>query len=178
MNRPHSLLVANLLIFAVIAGGPVSAGETTTVIVVRHAEKLTDSSDPELSEAGKERTTALTRMLADVELSAIYSTPFKRTIATVEPIATERGLEIALTPVDDGLEKHAEDVARRAVTDHAGTAVLVVGHSNTVPAILKSLGVDGAPPLTEKDYDDLFVVSIDESGGARLVHLHYGAVSP
>ena len=39
----------------------------------------------------------------------------------------------------DTIEKHAADVARRAVTDHAGTAVLVVGHSNTVPAILKSL---------------------------------------
>jgi broad specificity phosphatase PhoE len=179
MKRPcKRILIASLLVLAAFTFVPVAAGEATTVIVVRHAEKMTDSSDPSLSMDGKVRAATLGQMLADVELSAILSTPFKRTTGTVAGIAKARGLEVTITPIDDGLAKHVEDIARRIKEDHAGGAVLVVGHSNTVPAIVGALGIDGVSELTEKDYDDLFVVNIDESGVAHLMHLHYGEVSP
>lgn len=179
MKRPcKRTLLASLLIFAAAAVIPVLAGTATTVIVVRHAEKMTDSTDPLLSEAGKERAAELAHVLADVKLSAIISTPFKRTTGTVAAIAETRGIEITLMPIDGGLEKHVADIARRVVEKYAGSAVLIVGHSNTVPAIVRKFGIDGLPELTEKDYDDLFVLNIDGSGTAQLVHLHYGAVSP
>jgi len=179
MNRlRYTALIATLLIFAVIAGVPAAAADTTTVILVRHAEKMTDSSDPELSEAGVARAAALVRVLADVKLSAIFSTPFKRTTETVAAIGAERGIDVVITAIEEGLEKHVADVVRRVTQDHPGETVLVVGHSNTVPAILGGLGIHGAPALSEKDYDDLFVVTIEADGSAQLMHLHYGAVSP
>jgi hypothetical protein len=56
--------------------------------------------------------------------------------------------------------------------------VLVVGHSNTLPAILESLGVAAAPRLTEADYDDLFVAIVHRCATAQLIHLHYGEPTP
>lgn len=65
-----------------------------SIIVVRHAEKAVAESDPPLSEKGQRRARALAEMLSKVQLSAIYSTPYKRTAQTVEPLAEQLGLAV------------------------------------------------------------------------------------
>ncbi|MFG0275205.1 MAG: phosphoglycerate mutase family protein [Phycisphaerales bacterium] len=147
----------------------------TTVVLARHAEKVTiqETPDPPLTEAGLARAAALARVLADVPLDAAYATHYRRTRDTAKPAATVHGLAVQ--------ERDARDVAGTAaeiLREHDGDTVLIVGHSNTVPAMIRALGVDTDLTLNEaEDYDDLFVVRIDDDGRATLLHLHYGAPS-
>ncbi len=153
---------------------------STTVYLVRHAEKAADgSADPPLTEAGLERAEALARALADVELAAIYSTQFARTRDTGQAVATRQGLEVTMVPIEPGgIDDYMTSFPARVLDAHAGHAVLIVGHSNTVPRLIEALGIPSAPGLTEQDYDDLFRVTTGSAGEARLLHLHYGEASP
>ena len=62
-----------------------------TIIIVRHAEKVDDSHNPQLSPKGKMRAQALARHLQDVGINAVYSTGYIRTIDTVSPLAKTWG---------------------------------------------------------------------------------------
>lgn len=168
-----------ILILVVCCAAPAVAADATTVFLARHAEKATGSSDPELTEGGRRRAEELARVLADAGIDAVYSTPFARTRQTAAAVAKVLGLEVGTTPIEAGqAARHPDDVARMIREKHAGQRVLVVGHSNTVPGIAASLGAEGVPALTEADYDDLFVVTVDGSGTTDWLHLHYGAKSP
>ena len=52
----------------------------------------------------------------------------------------------------------------------AGNA-LIIGHANTLPEIIKGLGVSTPIAIAESEYDNLFVVTAGSPG--RLIHLHY-----
>lgn len=147
----------------------------TTVVLVRHAEKVDDSRDPRLSEAGEERAQELARVLADVQFDAVLSTPFVRTRETGRPVAAQVGVPITETPVTAA---YASDLAARLRTDYAGRTVLVVGHSNTTPDVMRALGVPDVQAIADNEYDDLFIVTLLPSGSARAVHLHYGKPTP
>src|SRR5260370_35463042 len=66
----------------------------TTVILVRHAEKIIDpnNADPDLSPAGQARAQELVHMFGDAGINAIYATQYKRTQETVKPLADKLGL--------------------------------------------------------------------------------------
>src|SRR5438874_13735457 len=57
----------------------------TTIILVRHAEKISDpnNSDTDLSTDGQARAQLLARMFGNSEINAIYETQYKRTQETV-----------------------------------------------------------------------------------------------
>ena len=150
----------------------------TTVVVVRHAEKADSGSDPALSEAGRARAELLARQLIDLDVEAIYATQFLRTQQTAQPLAEQLDLEITVDTLGEDLEAALRGIGERLLEERAGQTVLVVGHSNTVPALIEALGVGDAPPLTDSDYDDLFVVTVSPAGEAGMLHLHYGARSP
>jgi phosphohistidine phosphatase SixA len=144
-------------------------GEPTTLILVRHAEKADDSEDPPLTDEGRARALELHRVLSDVDVGAVYSTPFVRTRGTVRPIAEEHGLKIRTYDAAS-----AADEVRAILKRHPGETVLIVGHKPSVPAMLNALlGEEKLPKL--KRYDDLFVVSVPPTGTPDIVHLHYGA---
>ena len=181
--RTRLLMLA--LLFALLAPGPwahVAAAptataeptdSTTTVILVRHAEKDTVllGSDPPLSAAGIVRARELARVLGQVKISAIYVTPWQRTRQTAQPLATRLG--DTLTVVDA-----IDETVERLRTRHHGQIVLVVGHSNTVPQIIERLTGQPVPPYTEGEYDPLYVVTLVPGRRARVVRLHYGAGRP
>lgn len=146
---------------------PAAPTQPLVVYAVRHAEKVTERGDPELSPEGTARAAELARVLADVPVDAIYSTNTKRTRTTAQPLATAKGLEI---------QSYAP--GRLAPTLAAGTArcVVVVGHSNTVPALLRGLGAAYEPKLLQ-GYDDLFL-AFHTTGAPLIQHLHYGAKKP
>ncbi|MFC0445152.1 SixA phosphatase family protein [Pseudidiomarina halophila] len=133
-----------------------------SIIVVRHAEKAVAESDPPLSEKGQRRAQALAEMLSKVQISAIYSTPYKRTEQTVSPLAQQHGLEVKNYRAGDGENLAAQ--LRDAQQD-----VLVVGHSNTVPGIVRALDIE-VEDLTEQDYGDVFVVQFRQ-GKPQLLRL-------
>jgi phosphohistidine phosphatase SixA len=138
----------------------------TTVWVVRHAEKTAEKDDPPLSVAGIARAQELARVLATAGIDAIYTSEYTRTKDTAAPLATRLGITPTVVTARDvvGLA--------RTIANRGGT-VLVVGHSNTVPAILRSLGATERIAITEDTYDDLFQLTLAPEG-PTLHHLHYG----
>src|SRR5882724_305486 len=89
-----SLLAAVLGTVVVFAYFATFSRPVTTVIVVRHAEKNIEPSnpDPDLSPAGQARAQELSRMFGDAGVNAIYATQYKRTQQTVKPLADKLGL--------------------------------------------------------------------------------------
>ena len=141
-----------------------SSFSQSTVFIVRHAEKADDSKDAELSEAGRARAEALANMLRDSKISVIYTTEFKRTQQTAAPLAKALGLTVTTLPA----ENRAALVAKlRTSTANS----LVVGHGNTIPDIIKALGISEPVNISESDYDNLFVVLLGEK--PYLIRLHY-----
>ena len=150
--------------------------EMPTVILVRHAEKADDhATDPVLFPAGIARAEALAVTLKDAGVSAIITTPFKRTILTAQPLAKARGITSQVIPIArDGVAQHVQAVVAAIRKFGAGDVVLVVGHSNTVPAIVAALGGPTMPVICEADYANLLVLTADVAGGVRLIRAKYG----
>jgi broad specificity phosphatase PhoE len=148
----------------------------TTIIVVRHAEKLTDDPrDPSLNAVGVERAKALSSALQNAGVTAIYVTQYKRTRQTAEPLAQQFGIPIVERPVNSANSAtYAQDLAKEILTSSAGKGVLVVGHSNTVPDIVKALSGSAVPAITDPEYDHIFIVTIPATGSPRLMELRFG----
>ena len=179
LPRMHlSLLLACSLLAActgAVRMAPAAADTTTTTfIVVRHAEKVDASRDPDLSPAGRARAQALAESLEGRELVAIHATEFKRTGQTVAPTAAARG--IAITPYPAA--QPAAEFAAQLKAAHPRGSVLIAGHSNTVPAIVAALCACDVAPMPDHEYDRLSIVRIDAGGDARLTVERYGAASP
>ena len=160
------------LVIVLAHSGPAAAQDLTTVLVVRHTEKVSDASDAVLSEVGWNRARELQRITADANITVLFASQYARAQQTLEPIANQLGLEILVHDAGD-----SEGLARRILADHAGEVVLVSGHSNTVTEIVAALGAPEPPPIEDWDYDDLFVVTIGPEQNARVVHLSYGEPS-
>ena len=67
--------------------------QSVTIIMVRHAERG-DGDNPDLTLAGRQRAEALAELMRDVDLAAVYSTPFNRTEQTARPTADQKELSI------------------------------------------------------------------------------------
>ncbi len=143
------------------AGRQNPAPQTTVIYLLRHAEKVDESRDSELSDAGRRRAAALAAMLRDVHFDAAYSTDFKRTRGTIEPIARARELTLDVRTDPRRLADHI-------LHEQRGKTVLICGHSNTVPDNLRDLGVPIAEPMLE-GFDDLFIVTVvHDARGERI----------
>jgi len=160
--------VATIVMMAALVA-PCAFAELTTVLLVRHAEKVaTTDKDPDLTDDGHAHARALVETLARVDLAAIYSTPFTRTRDTVAPVAAAKGLEITVVEAGPDL---ATTLARRILEEHRGRTVLVSGHSNTLGPTLEALGAGPSFELDESEYGDLFVCTIPEQGPPRVLRL-------
>lgn len=154
---------------------------TTTIIFVRHAEKAdTGGDDPPLSEAGERRVAELTREMLEVDviagIDAVYATPYRRTQQTAQPIADALGLPIntydAIDPAD---EDATEDFVDGVLREHKGGIVLIVGHSNTVPAMIAGLGGHkNVPEIAEDEYDNIYILAIPWFGKTKTIRMRYG----
>ena len=136
---------------------PAVASAQSLVIVVRHAERADGGSmspnaqpDPSLSAEGEARAKRLATMLADSGVKAIYATEYKRTQETAKPIAERLGLNVQTHKGQD-----AAGLAAVLKSQHGKDVVLVVGHSNTMPAIIKALG-GPAVTVPEPEYDAIY----------------------
>ncbi|WP_341502117.1 phosphoglycerate mutase family protein [Gallaecimonas sp. GXIMD4217] len=147
----------------------------THVYVMRHGEKAADHPrDPSLAEAGQRRARALSVFLAERDIAAVYCSQFRRTCDTALPTAREAGLTPTVVPISPDIGAFSQAFAERLLAEHQGQAVLVVGHSNTVPALVAALTGLRMAPLAEDDYGSLFHVRIDEAGRAELERLRVG----
>jgi broad specificity phosphatase PhoE len=148
----------------------------TTVIVVRHAEKAAQpAADPPLTDVGRARAEALWAAVQDAGVRAVITTQYARTAQTAAPTVEHLGIKPEI--VGAGGADHPARVAA-AIRKHAGETVLVVGHSNTVPAVIAALGAKEPAAICDEAYDNLYVVTIDAGGKASVIHARYGAATP
>ncbi|MBN8262943.1 MAG: histidine phosphatase family protein, partial [Xanthomonadales bacterium] len=127
------LLACSLL--AACATMPRPDAAVASFVIVRHAEKVDASRDPDLSPAGHARATALAERLNGRDLVAIYATEFKRTGQTVAPAAAAHALPVTAY----ASAQPAAEFAAALKAQHPRGVVLVAGHSNTVPDIVAAL---------------------------------------
>ena len=148
---------------------------TTTMIFVRHAERAGPSADdPGLTLAGQRRAMELARQLVDADVvagvDAIYSTPFRRTRETAQPVADALDLPINIYDPSDN-----EAVLETILKNHKGKIILVVGHSNTLPTLIADLGASKkVPPIAETEYDNIYIISIPWFGKTKTIRLRFG----
>lgn len=178
-RRRRQRRIQIVIIYSAIAVGLAwffESQATTTVIFVRHAEKAAVPADnPGLSDAGKQRADELARQLVEADViagvDAIYSTSYRRTEETVQPVASALDL-----PINSYDATNTETIMDEIVRQHKGQIVLVVGHSNTVPALIGNMGASKkVPEIDENEYDNIYIVSIPWFGKTKTIRLRYGA---
>ncbi len=149
-----------------------TASAQGNIFLVRHAERADTAggaapmmaADPNLSDAGRQRAESLAAILKDAGITAIYTTEFKRTQETAAPLAKALGITLTTVP--------AKDTAGLVQKLKSATAnVLVVGHSNTVPEIVKALGVTPPLKIEDAEYDNLLIVP--SAPQPQLIRLRY-----
>ena len=161
--------IAVLFLLAVACAG--TGISDTTVLIVRHAEKMVNAgTDPDISPEGVARAKALAAVAEHAGVEAAYVTQYKRTKETAEPLHVPMiEVPVNLSAPGDYPKRLAEAIASRS----SGKVVLVVSHSNTIPAIVEELAHVKVPPLADPEYDRLYVVT-----GSRVVAAQYGHPSP
>ncbi len=163
MGRAAGIIVALL-----IAAAAPSASGQEAIYLVRHAERADTSADSPLSSAGQARAKRLASWLRDAGITKIYTTDLRRTIQTAAPLAAA----INLTPTVIAASDTAALVARvHAAGPH--DRLLIVGHSNSVPEVLRALGVTPAIAIADTEFDNLFVVIPHGGAPAVMLRLRY-----
>ena len=141
------------------------ANAAPVIFIVRHAEKAsTSDKNPDLSPEGQKRADALANILKNSQITAVFVTEFKRTQETAAP--TARAAHVSPTVIV------ANDIGvlverLRSLNGNA----LVVGHGNTIPDLLKALGITTPVSIPEDDYAEIFAVVLGDA--PQLVRLHY-----
>ena len=153
-----------------IAARPDRKQGMSRYILVRHCEKASSGeTDPGLTTRGEERAKALVGALEQEKVDVIYSTPYKRTQATVQPLAAAQRVNVSII---EGTNDKA--FAKRLLSDHKGQSVVIASHINVIPDLVKLLGVQEKVTLDEGAYGDMFIVDIDAKGRPRLTRARFG----
>jgi phosphohistidine phosphatase SixA len=178
--RRARLVLPCVLLLAAAAARAAAQG-ATTVILVRHAEKVDANPldrDAPLSPAGRRRARDLAAALQGRRVDAILVTQLKRTRETARPLAARRGI----TPEETHLGRDSDSAAAEVVSliraRHRGQTVVVVGHSTTIPRIIALLGGPTLRPLCENAHRHLYTLVVPRAGPVRLTHTHFGAPDP
>jgi broad specificity phosphatase PhoE len=158
--RP-ALILALVVLGSAAAAVPARAQKA--VFVVRHAEKVDESRDPLLSDAGLARAAALARHLKDAGVTAAFVTDLQRTRLTAAPLTDALRITPVVLPA-----AATQEIVDRIRRDHAQDVVVVVGHSNTVPTVLQLFGHREPVTIRDDEYDALFVL-IPRPGAAPVV---------
>ena len=147
----------------------------TTIVLVRHAEKQVGAiDDAPLTPQGEQRATRLAQMFGDSEalgrVQKIYVTDTRRSQQTAASLAQRLGIEP--TVVEARISN--ADLARKVLRENRGGLALVVGHSNTVPPLVRELsGSDKVPEMGDEEFDTLYVVTVPTIGRASVVRMKY-----
>ena len=141
------------------------ANAAPIVFITRHAEKASPGGkDPDLSFEGQKRADALAHILKDSQITSVFVTEFKRTQETAAPTARAAQVSLTVIPTSD---IGALVQKLRALNGNA----LVVGHGNTIPDLLKELGIATPVTIPEDDYTEIFAVLLGDA--PQLMRLHY-----
>jgi len=146
------------LMLALLVPGMHIIAQETTVYLIRHAEKVkTDNPDPELTEKGTQRALQWAQVFRNIELDAVYSTGYIRTIKTAMPTAESNDLEIQ--QYNPMLLNHEDFIEA-----NKGNKVLMVGHSNTIPVIVnRIIGKEKYEHIESDNNCNLYIIQIADN---------------
>jgi phosphohistidine phosphatase SixA len=165
---PSVTRAALLAIFILQLLAPGIAPAQEAIYVVRHAERLDQSPDSVLSPEGVGRSNKLRDLLREAGVTHIFTSELRRTIDTAKPLAEALKVTPQALPGADvaALASHLTSLG-------AHDRALVVGHSNTVPQLLRALKVDTAVTINDSDYDNLFIVVPTKESAPSLLRLKF-----
>ncbi len=160
-------------------------GTTTTIIMVRHAER-DPGSDPPLNAEGQARAQVLANVLGQNGVTAIYTVDYIRNRQTVQPLANKLGLAPAIVDLTQLVDTKnlANALVKEWLSKHAGGVVLWVGNqgapnlgtNGTLEDIYRLLGGVGDPPNRYQDMT-IFVVPEQGKGKPSIIRTTYGGPS-
>lgn len=158
-----------ILMFALVFGAIETSAQSKTIVLVRHAEKVDETSqDPELSEAGKARAQLLVKKVNKYRPKEIFSTDFKRTRDTAAPIAAKRRVQVQI--YDPRKPQELVDRIMKSETKR----FVIVGHSNTVPGLANALGGKRLfRDLDDAEYGAIWVIKIKKGKVQKIEILNY-----
>ena len=148
----------------------------TSIILVRHAEKDTLKKNQPLTEQGHQRAKTLANMLKNSGITTIYTTQYLRTQQTVQPLCDMLNKQYQIQPAGDNINDHVKDLTETILLHHTGETVLVSSHSNVIPKIIRSFGIDTTFTIGDGEYDNLYIITKSSLGSARLAHLDFDIV--
>jgi broad specificity phosphatase PhoE len=156
-----------VLAICLIVAAAGAAEAQRAIFLVRHAEKVDDSPDAALSEAGRARAALLARNLRDAGITAIFSSDFQRTRNTAQPLADALNLRVTV------IGRDAPTVVARVRALSNGQSALVVAHSDTLPGILRALGHRQSITIPDTEYDNVFLVVPRAAAPPTVIRLRY-----
>ncbi|TPD72137.1 SixA phosphatase family protein [Flavobacterium microcysteis] len=138
---------------------------TTTIYLIRHAEKADLSSNPELSDAGIKRAKNWAAYFEKTPIDLFYTTMYNRTQQTCSAIAATKQKDILFYKPD------AMDL-KKIIAENQGKTLLIVGHSNTIPNYInKLLGASKYEDIPESEFGNLYRITVtDEKISDELIH--------
>ena len=168
MKKVTFLSLSTLLILSLFS---IVHAQTSTYILLRHAEKDTSAAgstlmkaDPPLTKAGEERAKNLLTVLKDYTPDEIYATNFIRTKATVTPLLLKFNKELQIYDPKELM------LFSEKLLQHKGKTIIIAGHSNTTPALVNLLIKEKTyPNLDESVYNQLWIVTITEGKAVATV---------
>jgi broad specificity phosphatase PhoE len=155
------ILCAAMAVMTLLPG--LASAEPSAIYLVRHGEKMA-GSDPELSAQGQQRARYIAAILRRAGITAIFSTKTVRTQQTAAPLAQQTGLSVQLY---DPLAPLALVEKVRGLTG----AVLVVGHSNTLPELVRLFGGAPGAEIADDEFDRLYQLLPGADGKVRTILL-------
>jgi broad specificity phosphatase PhoE len=159
---------------------PLTAAAQQSIILVRHAERLTGSGDDPLSEAGRHRAERLAAMLKDAGVTHIFVSNRRGTLETAQPLARLHHLSATRMPIPAAPRGNVEPAELQVRSTIAAmvrlprtAVVLVVGHSDTIPIFLRRLGYPTAIAIPDNEFDNVFIVTPRASRAPAVVRLRF-----
>ncbi len=166
-NMKTTRLFAGLALAASLLAPAFALAVPQIVYVTRHGEKA-EGKDPDLTAQGQARARGVAHLLRKAGIKQIFSTATKRTQQTAQPLSAQLNLPV-----------QAYDPAKPTVLVERIRALkeptLLVGHSNTVPELVKLLGGGVVAPIGDDEFDRLYQLVIEPDGSVTTVLLTSGA---
>jgi len=168
--------IVGTLLLIVFSADLAAAQNSKLIVLVRHAEQEDlPRSNPALTEAGWDRATALAEMLEDTHIDHIITSHLDRTILTAKYVGEARDLIPEEVSIEAGLLAHLEAVVDAVHRRPDGEAILVVGHSNTIPGIVNALTGEEYSDLNESVFSTVFIVTLTDGENPRIIISSFGA---
>jgi broad specificity phosphatase PhoE len=160
----HPRFLGTLSLALALLAPLTALAEPTAIYLVRHGEKAAEGKDPDLTAQGQARAQNIATILQKVGVTSIFSTPTGRTMQTAQPLAARSGVAV------QNYDPRAPKALVEKVKSLNG-AVLVVGHSNTLPELVRLFGGAPGADIADNEYDRLYQLSVGPGGAVTTVLL-------